>query len=104
MRRRTVSHCAFHQIGTSNGQLRVASAKTPALSNITGKFNPCLVLRDTSRVGCGLGLCRIAHSQIGVLESAISVIHSETSRVWTLPPLNAAHHWYVATEAERCIK
>ena len=87
----------IRQIGTSNGQLRVASPKTRALSNITGKFNPCLMRGDTSRVGCALGLTRIAHSQIGVLESAIFVVHSGTSRVWTLPPLDAAHHCCVAT-------
>ena len=89
MRRRTASHCALCQIETSNGQLRVASPKTPALSNIAGQFDPCFVLGDTSRAECSLLLPRIAHSQIGVLELAISVIHSRISRVWTLPPLYA---------------
>jgi len=51
MRRRTASHCTFRQIGTSNGQLRVASPKAPALSSITGKFDPYIVLGDTSRAG-----------------------------------------------------
>ena len=100
MRRRTAPHCAFRKIGTSNGQLRVASPKIRALSNIAGKSSPHLVLGDTSRVGCALGLTRIAYSQSGVLESAISVIHSGTSRFWTLPSLHAAHHWCVATQAE----
>ena len=100
MRRRTASHFAFRQIGTSNGQLRVASQKTPALSSIAGQFDPCLVLGDTKTTGCALGLRRIAHSQIRVLESAISVIHSEISRIGTLPPLHASHQWCVATQAE----
>jgi len=42
-----------------------------------------------------------AFANWGPLESAISVIHSGTSRVWTLPLLHAAHHWCVAAQAER---
>ena len=101
MGRRTASHCAFRQIGTSNGQLCVASPKTPAKSSITGNFNPYLVLGDTSTVGCALGLTNIAHSQICVLESAISVMHSATSSVWTLPHLHVSHQRCVATQVER---
>ena len=52
-------------------------------------------------MGCALGLTRIAYSQIGVVESAISVTHSGTSRVWTLPPLHVFYQRCVATQAER---
>ena len=37
----------------------------------------------------------------GPLESAISAIHSGTSRVWTFPPVHAAQHWCMVTQAER---
>jgi len=100
MWRLTAPHCAYRQIWTSNGQLRVASQKTPGLREIAGQFDPYLVLAGTKTTGCGVGLRRIAHSQIGVLESAISVIHIGTSRVWTLPPLHVSHQWCVATQAE----
>ena len=39
--------------------------------------------------------------KFGSLESAISVIHSGTSRAWTLPPLHASPRWCVTIQAER---
>ena len=101
MRRRTASHCVFRQIGTSNGQLRVAIPKTPALSNIAGQFGPYLVLGDRSRADAAFDCLALRIRKLPPLESAISVIHSGASRVWTLPPLHAGHHWCVATQAER---
>ena len=65
MRRRTASHCAFRQIRTSNGQLCVASPKTPALSNITGNLTLIWCLETRAQWDPAVGCLELRIRQIG---------------------------------------
>ena len=53
----------IRKMGPSIRRIRNAGIKAPALSTFAGQVDPSLVLGHRSRVGCGCGLPRIAHSQ-----------------------------------------
>ena len=53
----------IRKIGPSNRRAHPEAEKTPGFDTLTVGSGICLVLGDLSRVGCGGGQPRIAHSQ-----------------------------------------
>ena len=60
------------EIGPLTRRFHDDASKIPCLDTLIVESDMCLVLGDRSRVGCGVGLPRIAHSRSWALDSAIS--------------------------------
>jgi len=100
MRRWTALHCVFAKLGPRRGDFRANAPNIPCFGALIVESGAYLAGRDPSRVGCGVGLLRIAYSRNWALDSAISRRRHEDSPLLTCSPWRVMCHWCVETGAE----